>query len=396
MLSTILQWLVVAVGVSMTAGTLLSLSRHPHWFVRGWDFPRLMIATIAMLAGVVYAVAFFSGAAWERFFLILMAGTVIWQTYRIWPFTRLGPTQVKRAFGQREGRLRLVISNVLMQNQRYDRWREVVTAPDPDLILAVEADRHWEAALRPLEERYPHVIRRPQDNMYGMILYSRLPLEDGDVRFIVHNDFPSIHATVKLADGTPVRFHGIHPAPPEPIRDQDSTERDAELVVMAREVADENIPAIVAGDLNDVAWSYTTRLFQGISGLMDPRRGRGLYNTWPVCLPVFRVPLDHIFFSNCFTLVRLQVLGDVGSDHYPVLIELQHEPAAAAVQPEPEKEIEHEFDAQDMIDRAEEATGRMVASRCRRRRWLPAWLHRRKNRETGNHHGAAAVPANGR
>ena len=396
MLSTILQWLVVVIGASMTAGTLLSLSRHPHWFVRGWDFPRLLIATIAMLAGVVYAAAFFSGTAWERFFLVMMGGTVAWQAYRIVPYTRLGPTQVTRAFGRRAARLRLVISNVLMQNEQYERWRQVVTAPDPDLILAVEADSKWEKALKPLEERYPHVIRQPQDNMYGMILYSRLPLEDAEVRFIVHDGFPSIHATIKLADGTPVRFHGIHPAPPEPIRDQDSTERDAELVVMAREVAEENMPAIVAGDLNDVAWSYTTRLFQGISGLVDPRRGRGLYNTWPVYLPVFRVPLDHIFFSNCFTLATLQVLDDVGSDHYPVLIELQHEPAAAAVQPEPEKEPEHEVDAQEMIDLAEETTGRMVASRCRRRRWLPGWLRRRKNRETASHRGAAVVPVNGR
>jgi endonuclease/exonuclease/phosphatase (EEP) superfamily protein YafD len=373
MLSSILQALLVVLGLSMTAGTLLSFSRNPHWFVRGWDFPRLLIATIALGAGVAYALTFYRGALWERFFLFVVAATVAWQAYRIRPYTRLATTQVQRAFG-RGTRLRLVISNVLMQNEQYARWIEVVTKPDPDMILAVEPNRNWEAALKPLEERYPHVVRQPQDNMYGMILYSRLPLTDTSVRFIVHDDFPSIHATVELADGTPVRFHGVHPAPPEPIRDQDSTERDAELVTVAREVAEEDRPAIVAGDLNDVAWSYTTRLFQGISGLVDPRRGRGLYNTWPVRVPISRVPLDHIFFSNCFTLVDLRVLDDVGSDHFPVLIELQHEPAAAEAQPEPEKEIEHEIDAQDMIDRAEQATGRMVASRCRRRRWLPRWI----------------------
>lgn len=166
------------------------------------------------------------------------------------------------------------------------------------------------------------------------------------------------------------------PAKPpfEPIRSQDSEPRDAELVVMAREVADQGGATIVAGDLNDVAWSHTTRLFQGISGLLDPRRGRGLYNTWPVRVPICRVPLDHIFFSNCFTLVELRILDDVGSDHFPVLVELQYEPGVLSVQPEPEAEPQQEVEAQEMIDRAEDSTGRMLASRCRSRHWLPRWL----------------------
>ncbi|WP_407867160.1 endonuclease/exonuclease/phosphatase family protein [Phyllobacterium phragmitis] len=83
-----------------------------------------------------------------------------------------------------------------------------------------------------------------------------------------------------------------------------------------------------AGDLGDVAWSHTTRLFQRISGTLDPRRGRGMFRTFQARYPLFRWPLDHIFHHAPYTLVHLQRLRDIGSDHLPVLAELNHRPSA--------------------------------------------------------------------
>jgi hypothetical protein len=47
-----------------------------------------------------------------------------------------------------------------------------------------------------------------------------------------------------------------------------------------------------------------------------------------------RWPLDHLFHSNHFRLVELRRCGDIGSDHFPVLVELSYEPEALAEQSE--------------------------------------------------------------
>src|SRR5690606_32305981 len=118
----------------------------------------------------------------------------------------------------------------------------------------------------------------PQDNTYGMHLYSKRPLHDVEVKFLVDQEVPSIHGWVELPSGRRVRIHAVHPTPPAPTENPSSEERDAELLLVARAVEKEPAPTLVFGDLNDVAWSATNALFQRISGLLDPRIGRGMFS----------------------------------------------------------------------------------------------------------------------
>ena len=223
--------------------------------------------------------------------------------------------------------------------------------------------------MEPLREQFAHVVAIPQDNWYGMTLLSNLEILDHEVRFIVQEDIPSIHAKLQLPDDAGVfTLRCLHPRPPEPIRGTHATSRDAELVVVGREIEAADEPTVVAGDLNDVAWSHTTRLFLRLSGLLDPRRGRGLFNTWPVDWTMgwfWRVPLDHIFHTDEFTFGNLRVLDDVGSDHFPVCADLVWRTTADDLQ-----EPDHPFDddeqeAQHKIDEAEEENERTVRSEHR-------------------------------
>jgi len=185
-------------------------------------------------------------------------------------------------------------------------------------------------------------------------LYSRLKLIDPDIKFLVENDIPSIHTGVELRSEERISLHCLHPRPPHPPTDQDATERDAELLIVGRAVKETDEPALVAGDLNDVAWSHTTKLFQKISGLLDPRIGRGMYNTFDATNPLLRWPLDHVFHSNHFKLVALKRLPHFGSDHFPMYIELSYEPEAEAQQPEPSARGEERTEAAEKIGKVEQ------------------------------------------
>jgi endonuclease/exonuclease/phosphatase (EEP) superfamily protein YafD len=349
--TALLRGLLVVLGAWVVSGTALNLSRHPHWYVRGWDFPRLVIVGLGLLTAVPYAIVFGTEAWYDRAFLAAVSLAVVWQVYNILPYTPLWRRAVKPARRPSpETTIRLVISNVLIDNTQHERWLGVVTAEEPDVILAVEVDGRWERALRGLERSHPHVMREPLDNAYGMALFSRLPLRAGRVEYLVEPGIPSMHVEVELRDGTRVALHGVHPRPPEPQSDQDARPRDAELQKLARRIAARrSMPTVVAGDLNDVAWSYTTHLFLRESGLLDPRLGRGLFNTFNANSRVFRFPLDHVFHSSHFKLAELRRLEHVGSDHFPVLIELSYEPEAQAEQAEPRPSASDDRESERMI-----------------------------------------------
>lgn len=335
-----LEWVLLALGAWLASGTLLSLTTIPHWYVRGWDFPRLVVLVLAAVAGSAHAALFWEGRAVDQVMAASMAGVAAWQLAKVLPYTPLWRRQVVSArAADPSGRLRVVVSNVLMENRDHARWLSVVRAADPDVIVALETDATWAQALRPLRSSYPHVVERVLDNYYGMTVLSRLPLVAPEVRFLVEDGVPSVHTRVRLRNGAAVWLHALHPRPPEPDSGQDSGPRDAELVLMAREIGEAggDEPRIVAGDLNDVAWSYTTQLFLRLSHMLDPRRGRGLYNTFDARKPRFlRWPLDHVFHTAHFELVELCLLPDVGSDHRPVSIDLALTPRAEVVQDPPD------------------------------------------------------------
>lgn len=321
----LLTFSILAAGLVLA--TLLPLWRSPHWLVRGWEFPRLQIAVVAFAVGVTGAVFLDRDEPATWVVLLPVLGCFLWQGWWILPYTLLWAREVRASQNDDpERRLRILTANVLTPNRNADALCDLVERHRPDVLVTLETDAWWEAQLDRIQDHMPHVIRCPLDNLYGMHVYSRLPLEEASTVFLVEEGVPSMHALARLACGVGVRMHFLHPSPPSPTENPESTQRDAELVLVAKSVARSSQPIVVTGDLNDVAWSATTRLFRKISRLLDPRVGRGMYNTFHASLPFLRWPLDHIFHSHHFGVRGICRLRLRGSDHMALLTELVYVP----------------------------------------------------------------------
>ena len=332
-----LKFLIICLGYFLIFITLLPFIRHDYWIFRVFEYPRIqkLVATVVVLVGFI---SFFKiDSLHDHLFSGLLTATLVYLCFQIYPFTMLAKKQViKTAVQDPDKCLKLFIGNVFQDNRQAAEYLRSIRSVDPDVILLVETDAWWAEQAESFESTHPYRLLVPLENTYGMLLYSKLELIDASVKFLVEDDIPSIHTCIKLPSGDMIRFHGLHPTPPVPGENPRSTERDKEILKVAKSAKKSELPVIVAGDLNDVAWSYTTLLFTKISGLLDPRVGRGFYNTFHAEHRLMRFPLDHIFCSTDFTLVDIQRLPNCGSDHFPMYVQLQYQPKAAAVQEEPE------------------------------------------------------------
>ena len=296
----------VATGAGLLIGaTTVSFVPSNEWWIRVLDFPRLQMA-VALAVMLAACLVLVNRGRWRTMLTAGLAFALVAQLARIVPYTRLVAPEVANADSRGEAtRIRLFIANVEYANRDSRNLLAMVATIDPDVVLLTEPGAWWQAQLAPLARERPYTVLQPQEDTWGMLLYSRFPLVDPQVRFLVEADIPSITARIRLPSGDHVQFYGVHPRPPRP--GDDTGDRDTELTLIAREIRGQRRPAILAGDLNDVAWSRTSRQLQQTAALRDPRVGRGLFATFNANLPAgFRWPLDHVFVSDDFALCAVQ------------------------------------------------------------------------------------------
>jgi len=312
-------WIISALAI---LSVLIPAIKNTYWTFRVFDYPRFQKFVILLILILAWFFTFENPTIYEYLILIIEVISAGYLFYIILPYTDYGKTMIDKAEPNSDEKvLDILVCNVYQHNRNYQKLIDLVKEENPSVLFFLETDEEWQNALKTVTKNYEYKIEVPLANTYGLLFYSHFPVKNYEVNYLIDDDIPSIVADLEY-NNQAVRLFGIHPTPPVPQENPESTERDAEILLVGEKAKNYGKPSIVFGDLNDVAWSRTTKLFLKSSGMLDPRRGRGMFNTFHVKYWFLRWPLDHFFVSPHFRLVDMKVMKSVDSDHFPIWISL--------------------------------------------------------------------------
>lgn len=300
--------------------TLIPAIDNQHWFFRGFEFGKVqfLVLKVVVFFAALFTLSFTSWVWTMQAILLACIG------YNAAILIRYSPLyKVKDLSNYNEGSncVTLISANVYQFNRQYDRFIALIRNHKPDIFLTMESNQDWEDALTVLEDEYPYHCKVALENTYGMHLYTKLKMTKSQVHYFVADDLPSIEANLQTQDGYKFTLFGVHPPPPSPTEEENSKERDGELLSVAKKIRSDRHTTIVVGDFNTVAWSKPSILFRKTSETIDPRHGRGLYSTFHAKYWLLRFPIDQLYHTPNVFIKDLKVLPEFGSDHLPLYSE---------------------------------------------------------------------------
>lgn len=241
----------------------------------------------------------------EYVILLIACIISIHHLYKFYPYTRYARKEVPDADGSERNKISIIISNVLQSNDQYQELIKLIKHHNPDLFIGLETNKEWiDSLYSGVYKLYPYEVSVPRADTYGMCLFSKYKI--GNKQEMNITTVPSLACDISLSGVDPIKIYIIHPKPPIPPESSYSHSKDKEQHSIAKIISKfPKYKTIVAGDINDVAWSQTTQKFLKETQLLDPRKGRRPLNSFPTNAPLLGFPLDQVYCSGQFKIIAL-------------------------------------------------------------------------------------------
>ncbi|VXC20796.1 conserved membrane hypothetical protein [Flavobacterium sp. 9AF] len=298
---------------------VLPFVSNQHWFFRVWDFGRIQLLFILLFLFGFSFVIRFENMSLSLICKVVLLIFILYNCFVLLPYTPIFQKErIDRQLKYDEKALSIISVNVYQFNTSYHKLVHLIHHINPDIILTMESNADWEKNMQSIEKEYIYSHKATLENTYGMHFYSKLKIIEAVTHYFVADDIPSFEIILETQDGKKLTFFGVHPPPPSPTEEENSKERDGELLSVAKRVKKSKFPVIVSGDFNNVAWAKSSVLFKKISNLIDPRIGRGFVSTFHAKYKLLRFPIDLFFHSKAIYIEEFKTLSQIDSDHLPM------------------------------------------------------------------------------
>ena len=227
------------------------------------------------------------------------------------------------------GQVRIVFFNIWKENGRPEEAVRWLAEQDADIVVLAETTPAIQRLAKAGLAELPFTASCRADKHCEMLLLSRWPLND--VHALI--DYPSYaraaFGTVDTGHGI-LRIGGTHLTNPLTTNVHRQLFQVDKLVDLGGPWGDGSM--VMVGDMNGVAWGRVVQRFARLTGL-EPVRG--LTGTWNAWLPApLRIGIDQAFTSDDLAVVRREVGPLLGSDHRPVVIDVQMPPRGVGTSPD--------------------------------------------------------------
>ena len=228
-------------------------------------------------------------------------------------------------------RLRVLLANVLVDNTDPAALIELARRERPDVLGLIEVSNAWVAGLEPIRADFPHRYDYPfDDDGRGLALWLKdRPTSIELIRPLVRGGLPVVHAVVEFA-GKSRHLWLVHFVSP--------FERPAELpgggefAALADRIRSDGGSTLVVGDFNSTDGSPFFWRFLEAAKLRDSRPGFGRPGSWPTWSP-YRIGIDHAFLSPDLSVEGRRLGPAIGSDHFPLILEVVPAPRPETKEP---------------------------------------------------------------
>jgi endonuclease/exonuclease/phosphatase (EEP) superfamily protein YafD len=280
-----------------------------------WDWRLDLVSHFQSPALVVTLLAIVAMLLTRRRSVLLL---LLLAAFQAEPLVRYSLSNPVKPLNPTGGRLRLLMANVLVDNDGFEALSAMISDTNPDIVGLVEISDAWVVGLSEISKQYPYKLSAP-DGPRGLALwFKKRPISIDTAKTPTLEGWPFLHASFEF-EGETRQLWLVHPA--SPMRRLGRFTGFPELDAIADLVAEKAGSTIVMGDFNTTEGSPYFRDFVKTTGLRDSRLGFGRQPSWPVGSP-YQITLDHAFVSEDWAVVERKQGTSIGSDHLPFWFEI--------------------------------------------------------------------------